>query len=253
MAAAGQSGADPLVQATAVVDRASAVGVPLRLIGGLAVRALCPDFPPRVRDDQDLDLASVSSASAELDSCLAECGFEADRAFNALHGRKQLRFAGQGELPDADVVLDRVDMCHSLDFRHRLERMPRTLDVTDLLLSKLQIVELNEKDLLDIVYLLAAFPVRDGDEPGTIALERVCEVVCNDWGWWRTVTGNLDLIAAGAGESLTPPTPPHDPVEQASRIREHAGAAPKTLGWRLRSKVGERVRWYELPEEVGEA
>jgi hypothetical protein len=253
MAAGAQSEADPLAQATAVVDRASAEGVPLRLIGGLAVRALCPDFPPRVRDDQDLDLASVSSASGELDSCLAECGFEADRAFNALHGRKQLRFEGRGELPDADVVLDRVDMCHSLDFRKRLDRMPQTLDVTDLLLSKLQIVELNEKDLQDIVYLLAAFEVREGDEPGTIALDRIGEVVGDDWGWWRTVTRNLDLIAAGSGDSLAPPSPPRDPAEQATRLREHADAVPKSVRWRLRSKVGERVRWYELPEEVGQA
>jgi hypothetical protein len=144
-------------------------------------------------------------------------------------------------------------MCHVLDFRHRIERMPVTLDVTDLLLSKLQIFEINEKDLQDALYLLAAFPVGEDDAPGTISPIRLCEVVCQDWGWWRTVSGNLDRIGDLGSEDLArlvPPDPPFDPVEAARRLRHEADEAPKTLKWKLRSKVGDRVQWYQLPEEV---
>lgn len=246
----GEDGA--LERALELIDRAGARGVPLRLVGGQAVRVLCPAFPPRTRKDQDLDLASVSRARAELTRFLTDEGFEPDRLFNNLHGHKQMFFRSPQGL-SVDVLIDKLDMCHVLEFRDRIERMPLTLDVTDLLLSKLQIVELNEKDLQDAVYLLAAFPVDEGDRPGTIALARLAGVLGDDWGWWRTVTGNLDLIAGldhTTRERLVPPAPPHDPIAQARALREAADRFPKSLRWKLRAKVGERVRWYELPEEV---
>lgn len=244
---------DAFELARAVVGAAAERGVPLRLLGGQAVRLLTPDFPPRERAGQDLDLASVSSAKARVEALLAELGFEGDRRFNALHGHKQLYFVGSGGAPAVDVIMDRLQMCHVLEFRDRIDRMPLTLDVADLLLSKLQVVQLNEKDVHDIGYLLAAFEVREGDEPGTIGLARIGGVVADDWGWWRTVTRNLDRVAEllrGELARLVPAGAPFDPVEQALALRRHADEVPKTLRWKLRARVGERVRWYELPEEV---
>ena len=243
---------DPLDRALGLIEEAGAEGIPLRLVGGQAVRVLCPAFPPRTRKDQDLDLASVSRARPQLSRFLEARGFEPDKLFNNLHGHKQLFFRS----PDGtsvDVLIDKLDMCHVLEFRDRIERMPLTLDVPDLLLSKLQIVELNEKDLQDALYLLAAFPVREGDEPGTIGLARLAQVLGDDWGWWRTVTGNLELIAGldrPTRDRLLPPDPPYDPLAQARALREAADRFPKSLRWKLRAAVGERVRWYELPEEV---
>lgn len=244
---------DPLAEITAVIEDAQSEAIPIRLVGGLAVRYLTPGFPARARDGQDMDLASTSSSRADLTRFLTGRGYVADRPFNALYGSKQMYFTTPDGSRALDVLMDQVNMCHVLSFKDRIERMPVTLDVADLLLSKLQIVELNEKDLQDILYLLAAFPVQGGDEPGTIGLDRLGEVVGADWGWWRTVTGNLDRISHLSDEhheNLIPPAPPFDPVAQAEALRAHCDAAPKTLRWKLRSKVGERVRWYELPEEV---
>ncbi len=239
--------------ATGVVRSAAERGVPLRLLGGQAVRLLCPEYPPRARAGQDLDLASVSSAKQQVEAFLGEMGFEGDRHFNALHGHRQLYFVGRQGGVAADVILDRLHMCHVLDFKERIARMPLTLDVADLLLSKLQVVEQNEKDVHDITYLLASFEVREGDDPGTIGLGRIGAVVSDDWGWWRTVTGNLDRVAhllAGELRGLVPSAARFDPVEQALAIRRHADRIPKSLRWKIRAKVGDRVRWYELPEEV---
>jgi hypothetical protein len=149
--------------------------------------------------------------------------------------------------------MDRLRMCHVLDFSDRIERMPHTLDVTDLLLSKLQIVEMNRKDIQDILYLLAGFEVRAGDQPAAIGLAGFAEVVANDWGWWRTITNNLDNILEldlGAFEGLVPTSSKYNPMEQARSLRRHADQAPKSIRWRIRARVGERVRWYELPKEV---
>lgn len=247
----GTTGAFEL--ARAVVQAAAERGVPLRLLGGQAVRLLTPGFPPRERAGQDLDLASVSSAKAQVEALLAELGFEGDRRFNALHGHKQMFFVGPGGEPVADVIMDRLHMCHVLEFRDRIWRMPYTLDVADLLLSKLQVVEQNEKDVQDVAYLLAAFEVREGDEPGTIGLARIGQVIADDWGWWRTVTGNLERVAEllrAELRHLVPPGASFDPIEQALALRRFADEVPKSLRWKIRARVGERVRWYELPEEV---
>jgi hypothetical protein len=242
---------DHLEQAVELIAAASREDIPIRLLGGQAVRYLCPTAPSR-GEGQDLDLASVSRVRKQLTSFLAGRGFDPDKEFNALYGHKQMYFRSP-EGWTVDVMVDRLDMCHVLDFSERIERMPYTLDVMDLLLSKLQIFEINEKDLSDALYLLASFPVEDGDRPGTIGPARMCSIVCEDWGWWRTVSGNIDRIAVLGPEDLSrlaPSNGPYDPVEQATRLRREAEDAPKSLRWRLRSKVGDRIQWYNLPEEI---
>jgi hypothetical protein len=247
------SDADPLDEALNLIRRAEEAGIPLRLVGGLAVRVLCPDFPPRVRDRQDLDLASTSSARSDLTELLVGLGYEPDRRFNALYGHKQLYFASPRDRA-VDVLVDALEMCHLLVFRDRIERMPLTLDVTDLLLSKLQIVQINLKDVQDVVYLLAAYPVAEGDEPGTVGLDRIRTIVTDDWGWWRTLTGTVEHVSELVGTedgNLVPAGARHDVRDALTRIRNAADTTPKTLRWKLRARIGERKRWYQVPEEEG--
>jgi len=236
-----------------ICEAAAAERITVRLAGGLAIQYLTPEFPPRGGDRQDLDLATLSSDRRPLTGFLAGRGYVGDKNFNALYGHKQLYFQSAETGRSLDVLVDRLHMCHTVEFKDRLRRMPVTLDLSDLLLTKLQIVELNEKDAQDVLYLCSAYPVADGDEPGTIGLGRIRPVVGNDWGWWRTVTMNLDRIttlASGDGQGLVPAGGKHDPVEQLVVLREAAEAAPKSLRWKARAKVGDRVRWYEMPEET---
>jgi hypothetical protein len=237
-----------------VVRAANARGIPLKLLGGQAVRVLCPLFPHRARDDQDMDFACVSSKKREVIAFFDERGFMGDSRFNTLHGDRQMYFTTADGKTSVDVVMDKLNMCHVLDFSDRIDRMPDTLDVTDLLLTKLQIVELNEKDVHDLLHLLSAFEARPGDEPGTIGLDRIGRVVSGDWGWWRTATMNLDKLVQLAGPDhadLVPEARRFEPAEQARTIRTACDEVPKTMKWKLRAKVGDRVQWYELPEEVG--
>jgi hypothetical protein len=239
--------------AEGAVHEAAARDVPLRLLGGQAVRLLTPDYPPRVRGDQDMDFASVSIAKSAVIEFLGSLGFRSDKQFNTMYGHRQMYFTTPDGATSVDVVMDQLNMCHVLDFADRIDRMPYTLDLPDLLLSKLQVVEQNEKDVHDLVYLLSAFEVRDGDERGTIGLDRFGGVVSDDWGWWRTVTMNLDRVAEHASgdlKHLVPAAASFDPVDQARRLRSFADQVPKGLRWKIRSKVGDRVQWYQLPEEV---
>jgi hypothetical protein len=240
-------------EAVRVCEIAAAAGITVRLAGGLAIQFLTPEFPARGGDSQDLDLATMSSERRSLSQFLAERGYVADKTFNALYGHKQLYFQSAETGRSLDVLVDRLHMCHTVEFADRLRRMPLTLDLTDLLLSKLQIVELNEKDAQDVLYLCSAYPVSDGDEPGTIGLDRIRPIVGNDWGWWRTVTLNLERIvtlASGDGKGLVPAGGQHNAVQQLGMLRNAMETVPKSLRWKARARVGERVRWYEVPEET---
>jgi hypothetical protein len=255
---------DPLPEAISLARGAADAGLGLKLLGGLAVRVICPDLPPRLRAGQDIDFACLSRGRKAVAEFLTSSGCEPDRRFNNLNGDRQMYFNAPSGRP-IDVMVDRLTMCHVLDFRPHFAALPHTLPAMDILLSKLQIVELNEKDARDIVQLLAGVPVGAAGsgqaKSGTAAAaegpvldtDRFASLLAGDWGWWRTVTGNLEKLPALAAEKpeLVPPGAPHDPLAQAAQLLELARSVPKSMKWKLRSNVGDRVRWYELPEEVG--
>jgi len=253
---------DPLPEALTLARGAVAAGLGLKLLGGLAVRVICPDFPPRLRRDQDIDFACMSKGRKDVAAYLERAGCTGDRRFNNLNGDRQMYFTAPSGRP-IDVMVDRLTMCHTLDFRPSFGRLPLTVDVIDILLSKLQIVELNEKDVRDILQVLGAIAVGDGQRRGqpaagpaggapAIDTERFAKLLGADWGWWRTVTINLTKLPGLVAEKpdIAPPSPPFDPVAQSQRLLEIARSAPKGVKWKLRANIGDRVRWYELPEEV---
>jgi hypothetical protein len=235
-----------------LIDLATGRGVVLRLLGGLAIGLLSPELPPRTRAGQDLDFGSTSSSRRALSELLVEQGYEPDKNFNALYGNKQLYFANPETGLAVDVLIDRLSMCHTLDFGDRLARLPYTLDPMDLLLSKLQIVELNEKDVDDCLRLLVTFPLADSDDPSSMDIRVFREVVGDDWGWWKTVTLNLERIRAllASGDRPAIAGGRLDPIQQLDALERAAEDVPKSRRWRMRSRIGERKRWYETPEET---
>ncbi len=242
---------DPLTDALEIGRAAVDAGIGVKLLGGLGVRVVCPDYPPRLRRDQDIDFACLSKERKVVAKFLEQVGCTPDRRFNNLNGDRQMYFTAKSGRP-IDVMVDRLTMCHTLDFRPSFRRLPMTVDVVDLLLSKLQIVELNEKDARDIFQLLSCMPVGAAGNGVSIDSDRFGEVLASDWGWWRTVTGNLDKLPGLLAEhpGLAQPDCPYDPLEQAAWLRKHADEVPKGIKWRARASVGDKVRWYELPEEV---
>ncbi|HEY1714757.1 MAG TPA: hypothetical protein VGG07_17785 [Solirubrobacteraceae bacterium] len=241
-----------LSEARRLIDQAGDRGIVLRLLGGLAIQVLTPELPPRTRDGQDLDFASVRSSRKPLSEMLAEDGYVGDRNFNALYGDKQLYFThGESGLA-IDVMIDRLHMCHTVEFAERATVMPYTLSATDLLLSKLQIVELNAKDLDDCVRLLVTFPLGDSDDPDILDLRVIRDLVGDDWGWWKTVSLNLDRIEAALADGSVPVPEGGrlDPAAAVQALSETLEQAPKSRRWKLRDRIGERKRWYEIPEET---
>jgi hypothetical protein len=248
---------DPLAEARRLVALGDAIGLQVRLLGGLAFHAQVPTWMAAIeRPRRDIDLATRGRDRRSLSDLLAESGYEPDRQHNALYGHKQQYFTDRRTGRPVDVLVDRLEMCHRFEFGERLGLDPLTLPRADLLLSKLQIVKINRKDLLDILILVREHDLVTNDRLG-INVDRIVALTSADWGWWRTVTGNLDRLEAFLRDELAPEEletgfpAGHDPAAQLLAIRTAMDAAPKALGWRVRARVGDRVPWFDEPEEVG--
>jgi hypothetical protein len=257
---------DPLAEALRLVDLAGSRGLLVRLMGGLAFHAQAPTWTARIdRDGRDIDLATRSDDRKAVAELLAAEGYTPDRQYNALYGHKQLYFVDEARARPLDVLVDRLEMCHAFAFRDRLAVSHPTLPLADLLLTKLQIVKINRKDLLDALILLASHPLAadtDGAGEGSdgraaINVARITTLTSGDWGWWRTVTGNLSTLRAFVTGELQPADLeigrplPFDPLAQIATLESAVEAAPKSTKWKLRARVGDRMAWYEEPEEVG--
>ena len=249
---------DPLAEGLRLVEGAQAAGLHVKLMGGLAFHARCPSWTARVsRDGRDIDLATRSKDRKGLTALLVTAGYTPDRQYNALYGHKQLYFVDTARTRPVDVLVDAMEMCHRFEFGDRLGLAAPTLALADLLLTKLQIASINRKDVLDALALLSEFPVADGDEDTNISPRRITSLTSTDWGWWRTATGNLDKLRDFLATDIRPGeldfgrAPRYDAREQIERLRTAIEAAPKSRRWRLRAQVGERMKWYEEPEEVG--
>jgi hypothetical protein len=241
--------ADPVAEGIRITDGASEAGVPLRLLGGVAVAVLCPSSrrPPLQRGYADVDLATEGSAREEAAALLESLGYAPNREFNTLHGHRRLLFWDEGNRRQVDVFVDEANLCHRIDLRKRLELVPRTLSLADLTVLKLQVVETNEKDYLDLCAIFADHDL-SGDETG-VNSTHIAALGAGDWGLWRTLGIVAERTAQFARE-LPDFAASGQVAGRLTRLRDELDTVPKTRGWKLRSRIGDRKRWYELPEEV---
>ncbi|MDX6589615.1 MAG: hypothetical protein QOI84_889 [Solirubrobacterales bacterium] len=249
MSAASEPLSDPVAEGGRITTAAAEGGVPLRITGGVAVAIRCPSAaePPLKRIYGDIDLVTVGAAGDGVEALLEGLGYAGDREFNILHGHRRLIFWDARNQRQVDVFVDEAKLCHTIDFRRRLEAVPLTLSLADLTVMKLQVVETNEKDFVDLCAIFADHDLSDDDSGVNRAY--LGELTASDWGLWRTLgmvaeraeRFALDLPGFEAGERV---------AERLRRLRSGLDAVPKTRGWRMRARVGDRKRWYELPEEV---
>lgn len=258
---------DPLAEALRIVALADQRGLLVRLMGGMAVRAHVPEWTHRTRRvEVDLDFATRGRDRGAFYQLLEAEGYTADKRHNALFGGAQAYFVDAPRRRPVDVLVDKLEMCHRIEWANRLAGSRPTLPLAELLLSKLQVVKINRKDVLDALILLAEHPfAQDDGAPdataglGAFSLPRILDHTSNDWGWWRTVTGNLDVLDHFVATELTPADLDigaerpvrYDPASQLAALRSAIDGAAKSTRWKMRARVGERVAWYSEPEEVG--
>jgi hypothetical protein len=243
-------------EARRLIDAARAEGISLRLLGGLGVREHCHTLELCARDYSDLDMIAPAKQGRRLTELFKSFGYVENHEVSTATSNVELQFVrpcrhggraeGERAHPDdhVDVFLGAFRMDHEISLERRLEIEPYTLSLSDLLLTKLQIFRLNEKDLRDIVTILADTEVGERGGPGTIDAGYIGKLCGDDWGLFYDVAMNLQRIDEGAARFG---------LSDAQVARAHRGVlhliaaideAPKSLRFRMRARVGTRMAWH---------
>jgi hypothetical protein len=239
---------DPLAEAARIASAASAAQVGIKLMGGAGINLCSPSAqrPPLKRKYGDLDYAMSKRDRKAVLAFFPSLGYEANERFNLMQGDHRLYFYDNEHSRQIDVFIDAIKMSHVIDLRGRLGHQGPCASPSDLLLSKLQIYEVNRKDLVDLTALLLDHPVAAGSDEA-IDAEYIAGLTAEDWGFYRTLQVNIEKL----DHTLDELEVDRDLVRsRLAEIWKTIEAHAKPLKWRLRAQVGDRVRWYELPEEV---
>jgi putative nucleotidyltransferase-like protein len=239
---------DPIQEAERIAEAAKSSKIGVKLLGGAGIHLHSPSAhkAPLKRKYGDLDYAMPKRDRKAALAFFPSLGYEANERFNLMNGDTRLYFYDNQHGRQVDVFIDIFKMSHVIDLRGRLDMDGPCASPSDLLLSKLQIYEVNRKDLVDLTALLLDHPIERKTEDA-IDADYVARVAAEDWGMYRTLQVNIEKLR----HTLDDLDVNRDLV--GSRLDELWAAVeahPKPLKWRLRAQVGDRVRWYELPEEV---
>jgi hypothetical protein len=242
-------------EAERVLQRADAEDVTLRLLGALAFRRRCPRFG-RLQDLMgrlftDIDFAGYGREVIGVRRVMSDLGYREDPGIYVESEGSRLIF----EHPDigihADVFLDKLEFCHTIGWNGRLEMDAHTIPLAELVLEKMQIVEINEKDIIDTIMLLLEYPLEEHDRDA-INIAHIARLCSRDWGLWRTTTMNLGKV-----QRLTDRYSQLGDEEkraingQVEGVLTRIEREPKSRKWRLRAVIGDRKKWYRDVGELG--
>jgi hypothetical protein len=231
--------------------------VPLRIMGGAAIRMHCPENEALYQTlkrtpKHDMDFVTYAKFRPLTKQLFVELGYEPyiSLMLTGATGRHRQIFNDKEGNKAIDVFLGKLEMCHVIDFEGRLEADTPTVPLAELLMQKLQVVQTNEKDLQDAIILLREHEIGEADKE-QINAPYVAKTLAGEWGFYYTVTTNFRKIKDF--------TQKHDGLSQGDKkvileridkLQKIIEEAPKTLAWRLRAKAGPSVKWYNVVEEV---
>lgn len=235
-----------------VVNAANAQGLLLRVVGGLAVRVHSVNprrfFP---REYADIDFVVEKIEYNKLASFFNGIGYIPDKQFNLLNSARRQIYFDKNSGEHIDVFVGDFEMCHKLPLKNRLQHDPVTIPLAELLLSKTQIVELNRKDAFDVINLILNNEI-GADDHKKINMSRIAELCLNDWGLYKTNSINLERVENIVKNEDLPMSADERQLmlERIHKLQHVLDGVEKPLAWKLRDRVGTRVRWYTEVEEV---
>jgi len=236
-----------------IVFEAQQQGIFLRLIGGLAVKVHCPQASHRAleREYPDIDFVTNKAGAKLLMDFLPAMGYTPNKTFNPLSGDRRQLYYDEPRGRQIDVFIGDFEMCHKLPLADRLHVEPVTIPLAELFLSKAQVVELNRKDALDLLALMLDHQVGPGDAE-TINTGVIADLCARDWGLCTTISLTIQKLNDIMDRRDVELDEAHVQTIKGrlAAIQKAMDAAPKSVAWKVRARVGTRVRWYEEVEEV---
>jgi hypothetical protein len=227
----------------------------LRLLGAMAFQVHCPRYNSLTvklnRVLSDIDLAAYGSEKNQIDKLMREFGYTDQPMVSALFGHKRMIWDNKSNGMHVDIFFDRLEMNHTIPFLNRLELEDFTIPLSDMLLEKMQIVQINEKDIVDSIMLLLEHDVGNFG-PETIDAQYFARALSNEWGFYYTASTNLrkiqDRLATFAELTEEDRARVSSRIDTLLKITEDE---PKTLAWKIRARVGARSKWYSDVDSVG--
>ena len=226
-------------------------GIVLRLFGGMAIRLHSPSATHRSleRKYADIDFMALKKQSKEIRKLFADLGYTSRDVFNALQGDRRLIFQDLENNRRIDIFLNIFAMCHTFDFSDRLTIDTDTISLADLLATKLQVVEMTEREYRDITALVHDHEIGDSDAPETISGKYLANLCADKWGVYKTFTTNIANVISRLDQTSLEEKDKQIVVNRLEDLRRRIEAVPKTVRWKARARLGEKVQWYELPEQ----
>ncbi|MGA8856121.1 MAG: hypothetical protein WB643_03030 [Candidatus Bathyarchaeia archaeon] len=230
-------------------------GLHMRLLGAIAFQYHCPKYSFLTeklhRQLSDVDFAGYSSERAAMDKMMREFGYSDQPMISALFGHKRMIWDNASNGLHVDIFFDKLEMNHDIPFTGRLELEEMTIPLADMLLEKMQIVHINEKDIVDTIMLLREHAIGNSAAPETVDGSYLAKILSNEWGFYYTVTTNLKKVEDRM--NVYPELTEEDRADVSKKIRELLSILdkqPKTLAWKLRARVGPKTKWYKEVEDV---
>lgn len=250
----GSSRPDFLQEVHRIIDAAKSEGVLLRVLGALAFYIHCPKFSYMQemlgRSFTDIDFASYRKESSRINKLFADLGYQNDPRVRVLFGSRLIFYDTSGTSRHCDVFLDKLEFCHDIVFQDRLELDDPTVPLAELLLEKMQIIKLNEKDIVDTIMLLREHEI-GGSDDDIINADYLAHLTARDWGLWKTVTINLEKVKDTAhGLEKLSEEDKKDVDSKIATLRNRIDNEPKTPGWKFRAQIGEKRKWYRDVDEL---
>ena len=244
-------------EALRIIDHTQKRSVLLRLMGGFAIRLHCLEFDYlydrlQRRPALDLDLVTYSKFRPQIKKLFIELGYApmASMALMFSTGTTRQIYTDEANNRSVDVFFDRLEMCHVIDFKNRLELDHPTITLSDLFLQKAQICKINEKDIKDMMILLREHNVGD-TEKETVNMDFIAKLLSDNWGFWYSTKTNLGKVQGFLGQykGLTE-TDRQDIKSKIEKLVKAIEDEHKSLKWKMRSKIGTSKKWYTEVEEL---
>lgn len=241
--------------AVAIVEAATKMKIELRLLGATAIYYQCPNS--RLLSDvmqrklTDLDFITLAKTMSKIPDLFSSLDFEPNERVNALFGaQRQIYFDPKSSL-HVDVFFNKLSFNHVIDLTHRLDIDPITISLADLLLEKLQIVKMSEKDAKDVVVLVREHDFGRAKDKSAIDSEYIVKLLSDDWGFYYTVTTNIAKVVEFANGNPSLPQSDKDLVTQRlNGLLQQLQGSRKSMKWSMRARIGTRSKWYDEAEDI---
>ena len=260
-----------LKESIGIVEKAQSHGVCLRILGSLAAYIRACDaghgdlfkslgrFGEGMPLFTDLDLAAYGKQRGAIDKIFRELAYQPDTLVNGMFGHKRLIYYHPQRKFHVDIFINKLEFSHDVEFGEkpgegRLEVDYPTISPADIVLEKLQIHQINRKDLIDLITLFFVHDVQGQFGKQAIDGAYIGKILSGEWGFWYDATTNLEkvraLLQTLEKEGKLSPSQIQIVVQRMEKLLDYVNNTPKERNWEKRAKTGTKKAWYREVEEV---